>query len=200
MLLHSAIALALCIVLGLVTPGLSTTHNYMPSELGRGFGFPFPPHNKRRAKEVRNAFRGLWLSYRDNAYPHDTMKPLDRKPYMDDCWRLSAVESLGTAIIMGEKATVQNLLQRLRMLDFEKTYSMNQLVDVSVATSRYLGALLSGPLPPTPDTAPPPPPPTTPQTHTTPPPTPHTPPTHPPHPTPTLPTTAQPKRDPQTRP
>ncbi|KAK7403512.1 hypothetical protein QQX98_010742 [Neonectria punicea] len=147
MLLHSVVVPVLCIGLSLVAPVLAIKEDFMPiDQLGLGYGERYPFYHEKRAMAVRKAWKQLWKSYRKHAYPHDTFKPLDwDNPYVDDfyAWQLTTVESLGTAIIMGHKKPVKDIMKRLRTVDFEKTYSMNQLVDVSDVTTRYLGALLS---------------------------------------------------------
>lgn len=57
---------------------------------------------------------------------------------------MTAIDSLSTAIIMGEKDTVNKILDFLPTLDFTTTQKANEPVSVFESNIRYLGGLLSG--------------------------------------------------------
>lgn len=62
-------------------------------------------------------------------------------------WGVTAIDTLSTAIIMGETQTVEEILDFVPSIDFTTTKKENESVSVFESNIRYLGGLLSGELP-----------------------------------------------------
>ncbi|KAF7562728.1 hypothetical protein G7046_g1385 [Stylonectria norvegica] len=101
------------------------------------------PH-AQRAAAVQKAFQWSWDAYYKHAFPHDSLRPLD-KTFEDDRngWGVTPIDALGTAIIMGEDETVAQILKFIEKIDFTKTAKDDQTISVFESTIRYLGGLLS---------------------------------------------------------
>jgi mannosyl-oligosaccharide alpha-1,2-mannosidase len=54
------------------------------------------------------------------------------------------VDSLSTAILMGDKKTVNQILEFIPTINFTRTAKENEEISVFESTIRYLGGLLSG--------------------------------------------------------
>lgn len=59
-------------------------------------------------------------------------------------WGVTAVDTLSTAIVMGETETVEQILNFVPSIDFTTTKNANESVSVFETSIRYLGGLLSG--------------------------------------------------------
>lgn len=59
-------------------------------------------------------------------------------------WGVTAVDTLSTAIIMGETQTVEEILDFVPSIDFTTTKKVNESISVFESNIRYLGGLLSG--------------------------------------------------------
>ncbi|CRG89284.1 mannosyl-oligosaccharide alpha-1,2-mannosidase [Talaromyces islandicus] len=95
-----------------------------------------------RAAAVKNTFQIAWDGYYKNAFPHDELHPLDNT-YDDDFggWGASAIDGFSTAIVMGHKEIVNQILDFVPTIDF--TSSNQTIVSLFETTIRYLGGLLS---------------------------------------------------------
>ncbi|KAH7159399.1 family 47 glycoside hydrolase [Dactylonectria estremocensis] len=98
-----------------------------------------------RAAAIKEAFQFSWKSYYEHAFPHDSLRPLDRSGEDDrNGWGVTPVDSLSTAILMGDAKTVNQILEFIPTIDFTRTAKENEEISVFESTIRYLGGLLSG--------------------------------------------------------
>ncbi|KAI6379443.1 hypothetical protein MCOR25_002026 [Pyricularia grisea] len=97
--------------------------------------------NREKAEAVKAAFRRSWDGYMQQAFPHDTLRPVSGG-WADDRngWGASAVDAFGTAIVMDEQAIVKQILDFVPTIDFDKTSSEISLFETTI---RYLGGLVS---------------------------------------------------------
>ena len=91
--------------------------------------------------KVKHGFEWMWLQYRNSAYGHDAIDPING--YSMDNWgglKLFMLESLGTMHLMGldkwYKSTEQYLEENL-------DFNINRGVNVFELTIRCLGSLAS---------------------------------------------------------
>ncbi|KPM41153.1 putative mannosyl-oligosaccharide alpha-1,2-mannosidase 1B [Neonectria ditissima] len=98
----------------------------------------------QKATAIKEIFRFSWDQYEKYAFPHDTLRPLD-KTYENDRngWGATAVDGLSTAIIMNEGEIVDKILRQIAKTDFTMTAEDNQVISLFETTIRYLGGLLS---------------------------------------------------------
>ncbi|KAK5987782.1 Mannosyl-oligosaccharide alpha-1,2-mannosidase [Cladobotryum mycophilum] len=115
------------------------------------FGYPRTGVEKRlagdpqRAGAVRDTFRISWKGYYEHAFPNDNLHPVSNGNDNDrNGWGATAIDGLSTAIIMGEAATVNQILKFVPSINFNTTKSANDGVSVFETTIRYLGGLLAG--------------------------------------------------------
>ncbi|KAF4125781.1 mannosyl-oligosaccharide alpha-1,2-mannosidase [Geosmithia morbida] len=102
-----------------------------------------------KAQAVKKAFELSWKGYHENAFPHDTLKPIARSYENDrNGWGVTAIDSLTTAIIMGESDIVDQILDFAPQIDFTTTVKVNETISVFESNIRYLGGydLLKGPM------------------------------------------------------
>ncbi|SPO02672.1 related to class I alpha-mannosidase 1B [Cephalotrichum gorgonifer] len=90
---------------------------------------------------VEEVFRRSWNGYREHAWGHDSLRPISNS-YADDRngWGATAVDALGTAIIMGLDDVVDDILNYIKTIDFSKTDTEISLFETTI---RYLGGMLS---------------------------------------------------------
>ncbi|EXA29794.1 mannosyl-oligosaccharide alpha-1,2-mannosidase [Fusarium oxysporum f. sp. pisi HDV247] len=101
--------------------------------------------NPKRASAIKEAFQFSWNNYYEYAFPHDSLRPLDRSGEDDrNGWGATPVDSLSTAILMGDKKTVNQILEFIPTINFTRTAKENEEISVFESTIRYLGGLLSG--------------------------------------------------------
>ncbi|KAF2020568.1 glycoside hydrolase family 47 protein [Aaosphaeria arxii CBS 175.79] len=95
-----------------------------------------------RAQAVVDAFRVSWDGYYKYAFPNDELNPLENgSSNSRNGWGASAIDALSTALIMGEKQIVNQILDHVPKINFGKTDSDVSLFETTI---RYLGGLLSG--------------------------------------------------------
>ncbi|PGH23719.1 hypothetical protein AJ80_02147 [Polytolypa hystricis UAMH7299] len=95
-----------------------------------------------RRQAVRESFLHTWQGYKENAWLHDEVRPLDGEainPFGG--WAATLVDSLDSLWIMGLKAQFEEAVAALEEIDFSLTY-MEEL-PVFEITIRYLGGLLA---------------------------------------------------------
>ncbi|KAK0617262.1 glycoside hydrolase family 47 protein [Immersiella caudata] len=94
-----------------------------------------------RADAVRQAFQVSWDGYYKYAFPHDSLRPTTNS-YLDDRngWGASAVDALSTGLIMQNWRVVDQILDYIPTIDFDKTDDQVSLFETTI---RYLGGLLS---------------------------------------------------------
>lgn len=109
---------------------------------------PYYTAQPERAAAVQEAFDRAWNGYYTYAFPHDSLTPLT-KSYDDGFagWGASAIDALSTALIMGDRKVVNQILDFVPTIDFTKA-NYTGSVSLFETTIRYLGGLLSGILPP----------------------------------------------------
>ncbi|KAF2092100.1 glycoside hydrolase family 47 protein [Saccharata proteae CBS 121410] len=95
-----------------------------------------------RADAVKEAFEFAWDGYYKYAFPHDELHPVSNG-YGDsrNGWGASAVDALSTALVMGEKEIVKQIIDYIPTIDY--TYTPDQ-VSLFETTIRYVGGMLSG--------------------------------------------------------
>jgi mannosyl-oligosaccharide alpha-1,2-mannosidase len=94
-----------------------------------------------RADAIKDAFRFAWEGYYDNAFPHDELLPVTNKPGTSrNDWGATAVDALGTAIIMEMPGVVSDILDFIPKIDFNHTTTPISLFETNI---RYLGGMLS---------------------------------------------------------
>jgi hypothetical protein len=59
-------------------------------------------------------------------------------------WGATAIDALDTAIIMGEKEAVNDIVTHIKQINWEKSNPENQPVSLFETTIRYMGGILSG--------------------------------------------------------
>jgi mannosyl-oligosaccharide alpha-1,2-mannosidase len=103
---------------------------------------PSPSHiNLDRGEAIKTAFDFAWDGYYRYAFPHDELKPLSNSPgYSRNDWGATAVDALGTAILMEKPEVVRIVLAHVKSIDFNSTDSGISLFE---STIRYMGGLLS---------------------------------------------------------
>ncbi|KAH7070525.1 glycoside hydrolase [Paraphoma chrysanthemicola] len=95
-----------------------------------------------RAQAVVDTFKLSWEGYYQYAFPNDELKPVTNGfSNSRNGWGASAVDALSTALVMGEKDIVNQIISYIPEINWSQT-------DISVSlfetTIRYLGGLLSG--------------------------------------------------------
>ena len=112
-------------------------------------GFPhvdLPDHDEpsisaQRRAIIEDTFTFAWNGYFEIAFPHDDLKPSTNEPgFSRNDWGATAVDALGTAILMGKTDVVNMVIDHIRNIDFSKTDSS---ISVFETTIRYLGGMLS---------------------------------------------------------
>lgn len=103
---------------------------------------PSPTDSSRTRQEaIEAAFDFAWDGYYKFAFPHDELKPSSNTPgFSRNDWGATAVDALGTAILMGRKEVVRIVLEHVRLIDFKHTTTR---IAVFECTIRYLGGLMS---------------------------------------------------------
>ncbi|KAH6647474.1 glycoside hydrolase family 47 protein [Truncatella angustata] len=97
-----------------------------------------------RAAAIQEAFDRAWAGYYTYAFPHDALAPLSES-YLDGFggWGASAVDALSTALIIGDKKVVNQILDYIPDIDFS-TANYTGSISLFETTIRYLGGLISG--------------------------------------------------------
>lgn len=95
---------------------------------------------------MQEAFDRAWNGYYTYAFPHDSLTPLTES-FEDGFggWGASAVDALSTALIMGDKKVVNQILDYIPNIDFTQA-NYTSSISLFETTIRYLGGLLSGTL------------------------------------------------------
>jgi len=99
-----------------------------------------PPAHKHQ-DAIKAAFDFAWDGYYKLAFPHDELKPISNTPGTTrNDWGATAVDALGTAILMGKQNVIKIVLDHIAGTDFTHTSSP---ISVFESTIRYVGGLLS---------------------------------------------------------
>jgi hypothetical protein len=111
----------------------NTFRRSTPQDLGH--------HNLGRRDAIKSAFEFAWDGYHAFAFPHDELKPSSNLPGKSrNDWGATAVDALGTAILMETPEVVKTILAHVKSIDFHNTSSP---ISVFESTIRYMGGLLS---------------------------------------------------------
>ncbi|KAI0540290.1 glycoside hydrolase family 47 protein [Xylaria digitata] len=97
-----------------------------------------------RLDGVKEAFQRSWDGYYEYAFPNDSLKPIS-KSYDNDRngWGASAVDAISTALIMGNKEVVSQIVDHIKTINFNQTAEGAEGVSLFETTIRYLGGLVS---------------------------------------------------------
>jgi Glycosyl hydrolase family 47 len=94
-----------------------------------------------RSEAIKSAFDFAWDGYYTFAFPHDELMPVTNLPGTSrNDWGATAVDALGTAILMEKWDVVKVILAHVQTIDFHHT---NTPISVFESTIRYMGGLLS---------------------------------------------------------
>lgn len=97
---------------------------------------------EQRAQAVVNTFRISWDGYYRYAFPMDELMPVSNNGSNSrNGWGASAVDALSTALVMGEKDIVNQIISYIPTINWSVT---NDSVSLFETTIRYLGGMLSG--------------------------------------------------------
>ncbi|KAF2477011.1 mannosyl-oligosaccharide alpha-1,2-mannosidase-like protein [Lindgomyces ingoldianus] len=120
----------------LALPKTTPTHAHYR---GRGYD---ANSTSDRAQAVVDVFRTAWGGYYKYAFPHDELHPVSNS-FSDsrNAWGASAVDALSTALVMGQKDIVNQILDYIPTIDYTKTATEVSLFETTI---RYLGGMLSG--------------------------------------------------------
>lgn len=146
--------LVLCIILffllGLFTSGLASQHAIdLPSPKpspGSDADPSSPPAEPvltilDKQNAIVDTFRFAWDGYYKIAFPHDELKPTSNEPgYSRNDWGATAVDALGTAILMEQADVVDIVMDHIQEIDFSRT---DGSISVFETTIRYMGGMLS---------------------------------------------------------
>jgi mannosyl-oligosaccharide alpha-1,2-mannosidase len=95
----------------------------------------------RRQAMIEETFDFAWDGYFKLAFPHDEVKPRSEEPgFSRNDWGASAVDALGTAILMKKADVVKIILDHVQTINFSRT---DWSISVFETTIRYLGGMLS---------------------------------------------------------
>jgi mannosyl-oligosaccharide alpha-1,2-mannosidase len=129
------LGIILFFIFGLFSSGLSSHHaiDYPPKE-----SLPTVADKK---KIVEETFRFAWDGYYKIAFPHDELKPASDEPgFSRNDWGATAVDALGTAILMEQADVVSIVMEHVQKIDFSRT---RESISVFETTIRYMGGMLS---------------------------------------------------------
>lgn len=97
--------------------------------------------NGARRQAIKDAFQFAWDGYYTTAFPHDELKPRSNTAGTSrNDWGATAVDALGTAILMEKQDIVKAILRHVKKIDFHST---DTSISVFESTIRYVGGLLS---------------------------------------------------------
>ncbi|KAM0426667.1 hypothetical protein ACHAPT_007983 [Fusarium lateritium] len=98
-----------------------------------------------KTEAIAEAFRHSWSGYYSYAFPKDTLNPMSGT-FVNDLsgFGSTAVESLTTAIIMGETRIMYRILSFISSINFTVTKLVSEEVNVYEATIRLIGSMVSG--------------------------------------------------------
>ncbi|KAF2261697.1 mannosyl-oligosaccharide 1,2-alpha-mannosidase precursor [Lojkania enalia] len=100
------------------------------------------PSIDERAQVVVDAFRMSWEGYYKYAFPHDELRPITNTARDSrNGWGASAVDALSTALVMGQKDIVNQILDHIPNIDYTTTSTDVSLFETTI---RYLGGMISG--------------------------------------------------------
>ncbi|RKF62525.1 Mannosyl-oligosaccharide alpha-1,2-mannosidase [Erysiphe neolycopersici] len=96
---------------------------------------------QQRADAVKEAFRFAWNGYHKFAFPNDELLPVSNGfGNSRNSWGASAVDALSTAIVLEMPDIVNQILEFIPTINFDKSDTGVSLFETTI---RYLGGLLS---------------------------------------------------------
>ncbi|UPK96093.1 hypothetical protein LCI18_007028 [Fusarium solani-melongenae] len=100
--------------------------------------------DSEKTDAIAEAFRHSWRGYYTYAFPKDTLNPLSGTFENDlSGFGSTAIESLTTAIIMGEKTIMDRIMWFIGSATFTVTKLVAEEVNVYEATIRLIGSMVS---------------------------------------------------------
>ena len=97
---------------------------------------------ERKQAEIKAAFQHSWQGYKDNAWLHDELRPVNGDNRDTFCgWGATLVDALDTLWIMGLEKDFKEATEALEKIDFTTTTRAD--IPLFETTIRYLGGLLS---------------------------------------------------------
>ncbi|GAP88406.1 putative glycoside hydrolase family 47 protein [Rosellinia necatrix] len=97
-----------------------------------------------RVDGVKEAFQRSWDGYYKYAFPNDSLKPIAMSYDNDrNGWGASAVDAISTALIMENDAVVNQIVDHIKTVNFNRTVDGAENVSLFETTIRYLGGLVS---------------------------------------------------------
>ncbi|KAF2712937.1 glycoside hydrolase family 47 protein [Pleomassaria siparia CBS 279.74] len=135
----------ICIALGVLLPVALALPRNAPESLNINGNIKRQNDNRPsaedRAQAVIDTFRTSWHGYYTYAFPHDELHPVSNT-FSDsrNGWGASAVDALSTALVMGQKDIVNEILRHIATI----SWTSNDEVSLFETTIRYLGGILSG--------------------------------------------------------
>ncbi|ORY61367.1 glycoside hydrolase family 47 protein [Pseudomassariella vexata] len=131
----------------LLVGGLAVLGCISPANAGPAQARPRAPSYQaypERAAAVMEAFDRAWDGYYQYAFPNDSLKPISKSFENDrNGWGASAIDALSTALIMGDKKVIDQIVDYIPTINFNKTNDDSVPVSLFETTIRYLGGLLS---------------------------------------------------------
>ncbi|KAI1006818.1 putative mannosyl-oligosaccharide alpha-1,2-mannosidase [Podosphaera aphanis] len=95
-----------------------------------------------RSDAVKEAFTHAWRGYYQFAFPNDELKPVTNSVSNSrNGWGATAIDAFSTALVMKIPEIVNQILEYIPTINFDKTDSEVVLFETTI---RYLGGLLSG--------------------------------------------------------
>ncbi|CAJ2505415.1 Uu.00g128090.m01.CDS01 [Anthostomella pinea] len=97
-----------------------------------------------RLDAVAEAFQRAWNGYYTYAFPNDSLAPITKTSYNDrNGWGASAVDAISTALVMGNKKVVNEIVDHITTINFNMTSPDDTSVSLFETTIRYLAGMLS---------------------------------------------------------
>ncbi|KAK4495811.1 hypothetical protein PRZ48_013079 [Zasmidium cellare] len=99
---------------------------------------------RQRAAAVKEMFEFSWAGYYKYAFPNDELLPVNNSfSNSRNGWGASAADALSTALVMGEKDIVNQIINYVPKINWSVSYE-NEAVSLFETTIRYVAGLLSG--------------------------------------------------------
>ncbi|KAF7185107.1 Mannosyl-oligosaccharide alpha-1,2-mannosidase [Pseudocercospora fuligena] len=97
-----------------------------------------------RRAEIKAAFQHAWNGYSQQCFGHDAIHPVSNTCEDDfGGWGATALDALSTAMILGERDIVLQILRHIARLDFSIVQGGSK-IQVFEVTIRHLGGMISG--------------------------------------------------------
>ncbi|KAF4122118.1 mannosyl-oligosaccharide alpha-1,2-mannosidase [Geosmithia morbida] len=101
------------------------------------------PTSHKRAEAIKETYRDSWKVYYENAFPNDTLMPLNNTFLNDrNRWGVTAIDALTTAIVLEDEESVNQILDFVPTIDFTTTAEPGD-ISLFETNIRFFGGLLS---------------------------------------------------------